>query len=127
MLAQAATVDVVMKEKGDLEWRLVLEVDAGEWALPRAVWLLEEKLNAYASFALDGQMKTLYPASAPQHTTIVVASVDPLPEKAVWLLEKVQLALRPHSMKLSWDAAGGMPKGGVPKPASIAGADEPKN
>ena len=125
MLAQSTVIDAVVKEKGDLEWRLVVEVEKEEWALPRALHLLEEKLNAYASFALDGQMTTLYPASHPQLTHIVVASVDPLPEKAIWLLDKVSLALRPHSMKLSWNPEGGMAPGGVPKPASMAGDGNP--
>lgn len=125
MLAQSTVIDAVVKEKGDLEWRLVLEVEKGEWALPRAVHLLEDKLNAYASFVLDGQMTTLYPASHPHLARIVVASVDPLPEKAVWLLDKVSLALRPHSMKISWSAEGGMAPGGVPRPASMTGDGNP--
>ncbi len=107
MLAQPAVVDVVAKEKGDREWRLVVEVEAGEWALPQAVHLLEEKLNAYASFALDGQMHRLYPQAQAKNVHIVIASVDPLPEPAVRLLEKVRIALRPHDMRLSWDEAGG--------------------
>jgi hypothetical protein len=118
MLATPAVVDVVAKEKGQSEWRLVLEVEKGEWALPRAVHLLEEKLNAYASFALDGQMHRLYPQALARNVNIVVASVDPLPQEAVWLLEKVRIALRPHDMRLSWDAEGGatLPTpGGAPK------------
>jgi hypothetical protein len=117
MLATPAVVDAVVKVKGDYEWRLMLEVDRAEWTLPRAVFLLEEKLNSYASFALDGMMQKLYPHSHPQDVHIVVASVDPLPEKAVWLLEKVKIGLRPHSIKLSWDPQGGAPVGGTPPPA----------
>jgi hypothetical protein len=111
VLATTSVVDAVAKEKGDPEWRLVLEVEKGEWALPRAVWLLEEKLNSYASFALDGRMRELYPHSHPELVRIAVVSVDALPEKAVWLLEKVALALRPHKMKLSWStgSVGGPP------------------
>lgn len=117
MLATPSVVDAVAKDKGDPEWRLVLEVEKGEWALPRAVWLLEEKLNSYASFALDGRMRELYPHSHPSLTRIVVVSADPLPEQAVWLLDKVELALRPHQMKLSW----GPGAVGVPVPVTPAG------
>jgi hypothetical protein len=102
MLATATVIDAVAKEKGDPEWRLLLEVEPGEWALPRAGLLLEDKLNAYASFALDGRMQQLYPHSHPERVRIVVVSPDPLPEQAVWLLEKVKIALRPHRMQLSW-------------------------
>ena len=120
MLATTAVIDVVLKEKGEREWRLVIEVEEGEWELPRAPQLLEEKLNAYASYVLDGMMQQTYPASHPSHTRIVVASVDPLPEKALWLLDKVKLALRPHQIELSWDAQGGMAHGGVPGPKASA-------
>jgi hypothetical protein len=118
VLATTSVVDAVAKEKGDPEWRLVLEVEKGEWALPRAVWLLEEKLNSYASFALDGRMRELYPHSHPELTRIVVVSADPLPEKAVWLLDKVELALRPTKMKLSWGTGA---VGGPPPPTSAGG------
>ena len=118
MLAQPSVVDVVAKEKGDREWKLVVEVEPGEWSLPRAVHLLEEKLNAYASFALDGQMTRLYPQALARNVHIVIASVDPLPEAAVRLLEKVRIGMRPHDMRLTWDEAGGatLPTpGGAPK------------
>ena len=123
MLATPSVVDAVAKEKGDPEWRLVLEVEKGEWALPRAVWLLEEKLNSYASFALDGRMRELYPHSHPELTRIVVVSAEALPEKAVWLLDKVELALRPHKMKLSWGTgAVGGPLPGAAESGGTGGA-----
>ena len=109
MLATSSVVDVVAKEKGDPEWRLILEIEKGEWALARAVFLLEEKLNSYASFALDGRMRELYPHSHPELVRIVIVSAEPLPEKALWLLEKVRLALRAHQIKLSWDGDGAAP------------------
>ena len=118
MLAQSSVVDVVAKEKGTREWRLVIEVEPGEWSLPQAVHLLEEKLNVYASFAIDGQMTRLYPQAQARNVHVVVASADPLPEAAVRLLDKVRIALRPHDIRLTWDEAGGatLPTpGGAPK------------
>ena len=116
MLSQTGLVDTILKLRGEREWRLMLEVGRGEWAAPRAVQLLEDKLNAYASFVLDGKMRELYPSSLPKNTQIVVASVDPLPERAIWLLEKVKLALRPNDVTLLWDPKGGAPEGGTPAP-----------
>ena len=121
MLAQAKIVDVVVKERDEQIWRVVLEVHKGEWSLERSTWLLEEKLNAYAGFILDGHMQSLYPASTPAETRIVVASVDPLPEKAIWLLEKISLALEPFTIKLSWNPEGGMPPAGTPPPVGFGG------
>jgi hypothetical protein len=120
VLGQTKQIDVVLKEPGELEWRVVIEVHKGEWLRPRAVWLLEEKLNAYAAFVLDGQMKLLYPNSAPERTRIVVASVEPLPVEAIRLLEQISVAFEPHAVKLSWDAQGGMPPDGVPPPKGFA-------
>jgi hypothetical protein len=125
LLATHSVVDAVAKDKGDPEWRLLLEVEKGEWQLPRAVFLLEEKLNSYASFALDGRMQQLYPHSHPGQTRIVVVSADPFPEKAVWLLENVSLALRPHKMKISWSVGPvGAPAGVAAGPGDGGGAGQ---
>ena len=105
-----------------LEWRVVVEVHKGEWLRSRAVWLLEEKLNAYAAFVLDGQMKLLYPNSTPAHTCIEVASVDPIPAEALALLEHVREAMAPHSVGVRWTAEGGMPLDGVPPPKPLDAA-----
>jgi hypothetical protein len=121
MLGQTKQIDVVVKEQGEIEWRVVLEVHKNEWKRDRAVWLLEEKLNAYAGFIFDGHMRQLYPASSPSQTRIVIASVDPLPEEAVCLLEKVAQALEPHGVKVSWTLEGGMPPGGTPPPQGFSG------
>jgi hypothetical protein len=124
VLGQTKQIDVVVKHPGELEWRVVVEVHKGEWLRDRAVWLLEEKLNAYAAFVLDGQMKTLYPNSAPANTCIAVESVDPLPADAIALLEHVAAALEPYSVKVSWKPEGGMPTGGVPPPEGFDAAQQ---
>ncbi|HEX4340003.1 MAG TPA: DUF6572 domain-containing protein [Polyangiaceae bacterium] len=120
MLGQTKQIDVVVKEPGVLEWHVVVEVHKGEWLRPRAVWMLEEKLNAYAAFILDGQMKILYPNSTPATATVVVASVDPIPVEAIRLLEQVAGAFEQASVRVTWDAAGGMPPEGVPPPKGFA-------
>jgi len=124
VLGNTKQIDVVVKQPGELEWRVVVEVHGGEWLRSRAVWLLEEKLNAYAAFVLDGQMKTLYPNSTPASTRIAVESVDPLPAEAVALLEHVAAALEPYSVRVSWNPEGGMPAGGVPPPEGFDAAQQ---
>ena len=119
MLGLTKQIDCVVKEPGELVWRVVLEVHAGEWLRSRAVWLLEEKLNAYAGFILDGHMRSLYPASSPAQTQIVVGSVDPLPEEAIALLEQARDALVQHAVGLTWKPEGGMAPTGTPAPAGF--------
>jgi hypothetical protein len=121
MLGQTKQIDVVLKEQGELEWRVVLEVHESEWKRGHAIWMLEEKLNAYAGFIFDGHMRSLYPASSPAQTRIVIASVDPLPSEAISLLENVAQALESHGVKVSWTPEGGMPAGGVPPPQGFSG------
>ena len=87
MLGQMKLIDCVVKEQGETDWRVVLEVHKGEWLRSTAFWMLEEKLNAYAGFILDGDMQAHYPGSTLETTHLVLASVDPLPDRAVWLME----------------------------------------
>lgn len=123
MLGQTKQIDVVLKERGELEWRVVLEVQRSEWSRSRALFMLEEKLNAYAGFILDGHMRSLYPNSTPEHTRIVVASVDPLPAEAISFLEQASQALRQHSVTLSWTPEGGMSPEGTPPPKGFDEAE----
>ena len=122
MLGLPKQIDVVVKEKGELEWRVVLEVHASEWLRAPALSMLEEKMNAYAAFVLEGQMRVLYPNSTPERTHIVVASVDPIPDKALGFLEHAREVLQPSGVTLSWMADGGMSPEGMPPPRGFDGA-----
>ena len=94
MLVQTAEVDEVRKEPGERELRLYLVVEPGEWLLPRALWLLQEKLNAYASFVLDGKLRELYPWASPRDVRIVVRSHGQPPAQVAPFLEHVNQMLQ---------------------------------
>lgn len=51
---------------------------------------LQEKLNAYASFALDGEMKDQMPELADKPLTIQVRTVHEPPEKILGFLQMVR-------------------------------------
>ncbi|HMJ12979.1 MAG TPA: DUF6572 domain-containing protein [Polyangiaceae bacterium] len=119
MLGQQTQIDCVVKGQGESEFRVMLEVDQGEWLRSRALALLEEKLNVYAGFVLDGQMQSLYPASSKENTVIVVASVEPIPEMAKPMLEQAARAFERHGLRLTWNPEGGMPRGGTPPPSGF--------
>ena len=101
MLVTTAEVDEIRKDPGARELRLYLDVDRGEWLLPRAVWLLQEKLNAYASFILDGKLRELYPWAQPADVHIVVRSRGQPPADALRLVELVGAALAKEGPRLS--------------------------
>ena len=103
MLATTAEVDEIRKAAGERELRLYLDVDRGEWLLPRAVWLLQEKLNAYASLVLDGKMRELYPWAKPQDVRIVIRSRGQPPHDALQLVGLVREALEREGPKLDFE------------------------
>ncbi|HYY52859.1 MAG TPA: DUF6572 domain-containing protein [Myxococcales bacterium] len=100
MLATTAEIDEIRKEAGQREFRLYIDVDRGEWLLPRAVWLLQEKLNAYASFVLDGKMRELYPYAQAHDVRIVIRSRGQPPQDALRLVGLVRQALEKDGPKL---------------------------
>jgi hypothetical protein len=103
VLATSAEIDEIRKEQGEREFKLYLDVDRGEWLLPRAVWLLQEKLNAYASFILDGKMRDLYPYARPQDARIVIRSRGQPPQDALRLVGLVREALEKDGPKLEFE------------------------
>ena len=105
MLATTGEIDEIQKDRGTREFRLYLDVERGEWLLPRAVWLLQEKLNAYASFILDGKLRELYPYAQPADVRIVVRSRGQAPADALKLVELVRAALAKDGPQLAFEQA----------------------
>ncbi len=105
MLVTTAEIDEIRKEAGEREVRLYLDVERGEWLLPRAVWLLQEKLNAYASYVLDGKMREMYPYVRPQDVRIVVRSRGQPPQDALTLLDSVREALQKEGPQIDFEEA----------------------
>jgi hypothetical protein len=103
MLAATAEIDEIRKEAGQREFRLYLDIDRGEWLLPRAAWLLQEKLNAYASFILDGKMRELYPYVQAPDVRIVIRSRGQPPQDVLRLVELVREALQKDGPKLDFE------------------------
>jgi hypothetical protein len=103
VLAATAEVDEIRKDAGQRELRLYVDVDRGEWLLPRAVWLLQEKLNAYASFVLDGKMRELYAWAHPRDVRIVIRSRGQAPQDALRLVGLVREALETDGPRLEFE------------------------
>ena len=100
MLATTDELDEIEKDRGAREFRLYLDVERGEWLLPKSVWLLQEKLNAYASFILDGKMRELYPYARAHDVRIVIRSRGQPPQDALRLVGLVREALEKDGPKL---------------------------
>jgi hypothetical protein len=105
VLTATGEIDEIQKDRGTREFRLYLDVERGEWLLPRAVWLLQEKLNAYASFILDGKMREIHPYARPSDVRIVVRSRGQAPAGALELIELVRAALVKDGPQLDFEQA----------------------
>ena len=103
MLSAIDQIDEIAKDAGSREFRLYLDVERGDWLLPRAVWLLQEKLNAYASFILDGKMRELYPYAQAADVRVVVRSRGQPPADALRLVELVRAALAKDGPRLDFE------------------------
>ena len=100
MLVTTAEVDEIRKAAGERELFLYLDVERGEWLLPRALFLLQEKLNAYASFVLDGKLRELYPWALARNVRVVIRSHGQPPATALELIDHCN-ALLPEGPVIS--------------------------
>lgn len=59
---------------------------------------LQEKVNNYISFALDGQMVSLYPQSAGKAVSIVLHTSPPIPASVDGFVGRLRDAVREHGI-----------------------------
>jgi hypothetical protein len=91
MLVNTDKIELVVRRGNS--YRLLLIIEAGEWQGGDAAWLLQEKLNAAASYALDGQMHRMYPDSIGAPVAIVIRPVDPPPPDIAKFIDQVATIL----------------------------------
>jgi hypothetical protein len=105
MLAAQNKLDLISK-RPDGVFRLILVIEAGEWEHPDRVQLLQEKLEGYAAYALDGAMRRQYPEA--KRVEIVVRAVEPPPLDVAEALAHLVAQLRrdiPVSVEPLYQAA----------------------
>jgi hypothetical protein len=69
-LAYPDVVDLVTHTPDEGEWKLIIVEEALWDGSPEQILKLQQKLNNYLSFALDGQMQRLYPSSAGKRVVV---------------------------------------------------------
>lgn len=100
MLHKTDVIDLVTRSQDGRQYDLVLVVDSGEWQEKDALHTLQEKIDSYASYALDGAMVTDYPDSASRNKTIVVQTIDVPPDTVVQFLMKVESLLKTEGLPI---------------------------
>lgn len=98
MLQRTDVIELVTRSCDGRQYDLVLVVDSGEWREKNALHALQEKINSYASYALDGAMATDYPDSEGHAKAILVQTIDVPPDDAVQFLMKVETLLKPDGL-----------------------------
>lgn len=106
MLHKTAIIDLIARSKNG-RYDLVFVIEQGEWEQHGALYALQEKLNTYSSYALDGAMTERYPESEGQSKVIRIMSVDRPPDEAVQFLMKVEALLMPEGLQLKLERIGG--------------------
>ncbi|MBL8633490.1 MAG: hypothetical protein JNM40_09695 [Myxococcales bacterium] len=106
MLHKTAIIDLIARSENG-RYDLVFVIEKGEWEQHGALYALQEKLNTYSSYALDGAMTERYPESEGQSKVIRIMSVDRPPDEAVQFLMKVEALLVPEGLQLKLERIGG--------------------
>lgn len=93
-LGAPGIVDAVAYEEKSAIYRLVLVVDAPWDHSTAQLKALQEKLNAYIGFALDGAMAEAYAGSEGKDVAIRVQCVDAPSGRTAATLAKMEQAIR---------------------------------
>lgn len=99
-LEHAGVIDAMMHDARSGEVWLVM-VERRPWSGgERQLFQLQEKLNAYVSFALDGEMAETDPALAGKPLRLILDTTHPPSAEAVELLEAVRTQLAFQAIEL---------------------------
>src|SRR4051812_47950882 len=92
------TIDLVTHAPGEEVWRLVV-IEQGAWDGSRAQLLkLQQKLNTYVAFAVDGGMEEKYPESVGRRRVIRLDLYHAPDEKTRSTLEKLGAAIEQEGL-----------------------------
>lgn len=104
---EKGTIDIVAHDTETDEALLVM-VEYRDWSKdPNILDDLQEKLDGYLSYALDGQLQEDYPHLAGKKVHIQLGTKHPPGRRELDFLKKVaERHLRPAGLTLSWKILG---------------------
>jgi hypothetical protein len=99
-IAHPEVIDLVTQEPGD-EWALIV-VEEGDWdGSDEQLQALQEKLNNYLKFALDGEMARMYPESQGKKTRIQLDLYSEPDAKTLRFIKRAQEAISREGLRLT--------------------------
>ncbi len=114
-LEVAGVLDAMLFEESSN--RVVLAMfERRQWNGEEQLWQLQEKLNAYASFALDGEMQENHPELSGRPVCIQLRTVHSPSDRALSLLEQARRQLALQEIGLEIWKIGETPDSSPPHP-----------
>jgi hypothetical protein len=99
MKANAAVIDLVTHDPASDEYALIM-VETRPWdGSEERREELQDKINNYLSFALDGQMSKLYPASRGKPLRLQLDCASPLDPTTAEFIDQVSEQLRSEGIR----------------------------
>jgi hypothetical protein len=102
MLSKTSIIDLVTKDDRAETYELVLVVERYEWSLPTCHALLQEKLNAYLDYILDGQMQRDYPGASVDRVKILIQSEHYPPQTTATFIKRLIDAAKVHGANIKY-------------------------
>lgn len=102
MLESPSVIDLVTRDKKTGAYRLILVVEDGEWELPESHELLQEKINAYLSYLLDGEMSKRYPDLDIKTAKIIIQPTLPPAPETLSFIHQIAEAVRADGVDIEY-------------------------
>lgn len=80
MIKNSKTIDLITFKQAECVYELIAIVEQDECKFQDIKWLLQEKINAYLIYALDGQLFVDYSNAAGSKVEILVQAHGDLPD-----------------------------------------------
>jgi len=100
-ISKVDKIDLVSRCKATGNYELVIVADEPWENSDEFRYKLQEKLNNYSTYFLEGQLKKEYPDCRQNRITVRISSTTSIPEDSVHFIEKISDAFRPHGIDVA--------------------------
>lgn len=99
-IAHPQVIDLVTEDLND-EWALII-VEVGDWnGSDEQLMKLQEKINNYLKFALDGEMARLYPEARGKGVRIQLDLYSEPDERTLRFIRRAEQAISSEGLRLT--------------------------
>jgi len=99
-ISRVDKIDLVTRSKEKGNYTLIIVADEPWEDSDEFRYMLQEKINSYVTYFLDGQMKKEYADCKQNRITIKISSTVPIPGHVLTFLSKISEVLYPHGVEI---------------------------